>query len=442
MLNRILACALALFVLAGCSPYPMEDVFRMPELPEEFAEFNDQLNKIRAGGAEFTAPTSGYNRQSVQLMDLDNDGIDEGIAFVKESGPPSKVFVYVFKKVEDSYQILERIEGPGNTVESISYADLMGDGNFDMLIGWGVEDSSAKMLTAHEITKDGMRKLVEFSYLYFVSADMDGDGVADLNVVSANDKNNVTELAMYTAELGELRLHSAAPLSEGIEQVRKIRAGYATENTAGIFVDSAYGENSLVTDLVIYQDGRLRNVTLDDTARMSVATERKYAAYCEDVNGDGIIEIPAPKLLPGYEDARRTDVMWGILWRDFNPSGGLIDVAYSYHAYMDNWHLLMPLEWRGHITTERLTQDSGVIFYGVDSKGKRQVLFTIYVLTGESRYTKANYSGRVKIVERQNVVYAASIKQAEYLGKQIDEQSIRDMFHWRETEWSANEVVA
>lgn len=441
MKARLLILIIALFALTGCSPSPVEELFRLPELPQEFVEFNDQLSAIRANGAELTAPLAGYNRQSVQLMDLDNDGIDEGIAFATKKNDAKRAVMYVFKKQGESYQVLGEIEGPGNLVDSVSYSDLMGNGNYEIIIGWGLEDNSARTLTAYEITSGGMEKLLEVPYLYYVQADMEGDGIADLSVVMPDEKNKSPELSFFSRGMGELRFRSSVQLSQGISQIKKIRAGYASDGVPAIFIDSAYNDKVL-TDIIVLKEGQLVNATRDEQTGASEQTARGYQINCEDADGDGIIEVPTPAPFPGYNEESSAAPLCGITWRKYTAAGKLEDSAYTYHDYTDSWHIVLPLKWRGKITAERMGQDRGVMFYSIDSQGKKSLMFSIYVLMGESRYTRAAYSGRFQLTEKQNIIYAGSIKKDSYLGVEINEDSLREMFRWRETEWSSGEVVA
>ena len=442
MRARLLLCIIGIFMLSACSQSPVEEFFRLPELPQEFVEFNDQLSKIRTGGAELTAPLSGFNRQSVQLMDLDNDGVDEGVAFAIKKGEAKRAVMYVFKKQGDSYQVLGEIEGPGNLVDSVSYADVMGNGNYEIVIGWGLEDNSARTLTAYEITSDGMKKLLEVPYLYYVQADMEGDGIADLGVIMPDEKNKSPEIALFSRGMGELRFRSAVALSQGINQIKKIRAGYAADGVPAIFIDSAHNDKTTITDIIVLKNGQLVNAMRNEESGISNLTVRNYQINCEDADGDGIIEVPSPAPFPGYDEENIATPLYGITWRRYNGTQELEDVSYTYHDYTDGWHIVLPLKWRGKISAERMTQDRGVMFYGTDRNGEKILLFSVYVLMGESRYVKATYSGRFQLTEKQNIIYAASVKKDSYSGIDITEESLREMFRWRETEWSSGEVVA
>ena len=96
---KLIAIAMLAMFLTGCTSNSVEDVLRVPALPSEFMEFNDELNKIKASGMEPIAPNSGTNRQSIQLTDLDGDGVDEGIAFFRETSNTYKVYACIFRRL-------------------------------------------------------------------------------------------------------------------------------------------------------------------------------------------------------------------------------------------------------------------------------------------------------------------------------------------------------
>lgn len=60
---------------------------------------------MAADGCSYSAPVSGSNQQSVQLVDLDGDGEEEAIVFARTAGEkPLKA--YVFDKKDGAYRTL------------------------------------------------------------------------------------------------------------------------------------------------------------------------------------------------------------------------------------------------------------------------------------------------------------------------------------------------
>ena len=71
-----------MFVLSGCMmTASVEELYALPQLPVEYQALDAKINAILASGAETTSPTSGANLQSVQMEDLDGDGVQEAVAF-------------------------------------------------------------------------------------------------------------------------------------------------------------------------------------------------------------------------------------------------------------------------------------------------------------------------------------------------------------------------
>lgn len=70
------------FLLTGCLfNSRVEDLYCLPQLPEEYTELKNKIDDILSDGAEYAAPLSGSNVQPVQLVDLDGDGTEEAVAF-------------------------------------------------------------------------------------------------------------------------------------------------------------------------------------------------------------------------------------------------------------------------------------------------------------------------------------------------------------------------
>ena len=75
---RALLLMLLPLLLSGCMlSASVEDLYVLPQLPEEYRDLGVQIDEILASGAEYTSPSAGTNLQSVQLVDLDGEGNEE-----------------------------------------------------------------------------------------------------------------------------------------------------------------------------------------------------------------------------------------------------------------------------------------------------------------------------------------------------------------------------
>ena len=66
--------------LSGCMfTTPEASLYRLPKLAGEYESLETQIDALLSTGGEYAAPTSGSNLQSVQMIDLDGDGVEEAV---------------------------------------------------------------------------------------------------------------------------------------------------------------------------------------------------------------------------------------------------------------------------------------------------------------------------------------------------------------------------
>ncbi|MCC8356721.1 MAG: hypothetical protein LJU34_02545, partial [Oscillospiraceae bacterium] len=68
---------------AGCMS--ADELYSLPQQQEEYIQLQELIGQRIDEGGEYAAPTGGSNRQSVQLRDLDGDGVAEALAFLADS---------------------------------------------------------------------------------------------------------------------------------------------------------------------------------------------------------------------------------------------------------------------------------------------------------------------------------------------------------------------
>ena len=82
----LLSAALTL-LLTGCFVKTVDELYTLPRHSDEYDRLELAIEKVLTSqNASYAAPVSGVNQQSVQLADLDGDGMDEAIAFLKAAG--------------------------------------------------------------------------------------------------------------------------------------------------------------------------------------------------------------------------------------------------------------------------------------------------------------------------------------------------------------------
>lgn len=429
--GAFLLLAALLFCLSGCYSGNIDQYFSLPMASEEYQQLQSLIDEELASGSEYAAPTHGSYRQSVQLSDVDGDGVDEALAFFRDGGKNPKINIYSSENGE--YQLVLSLSGEGSSIGRIDYADLTGDGQKELLVSWQIS-SGVSVLSVYSLSGWSGDTLLSTDSAEFVTGDINRDGCDELlNLRAANSTTYLID--QYTFALGQEPQATSAALSTGIASLQRLRMITLAGDAPALLAESTLMTGDLVSDLFVCRDGSLINLTMNRSTQVS-ETRRSYSlVYAQDIDGDGCTEIPHPQQLYSRGD----EVFWSIAWFRYDASGRASTVMTTYHCVTDNWYLVLPSGWDVGLTVQRDDSVSGeraVILSRLRSDGSLENYVAIYAITGENRYERAKLENRFLLQEEGTTVYAAEI-----LDGKTDENTIRSRFHVIYTDWSSGSVV-
>lgn len=409
--SRGWTCALALLLALLCMGCGLEGgvdkLFSLPELSDEYLELQRVIDGVRATGAVYCAPEAGSHRQSVQLYDINGDGTQEALVFFSVAGErPLKI--YVFIKNEQGYETAAVIEGDGDGIESIDYVDMDGDGWTEAVVGWGM-GPDLKMLSIYALKGFQVSAIATADYAQYTAADMDGDGRTELLVYHrAAETENYGSVELFSLNADGETESTLTRISAGMDTVSRFSVSALKDLPAALYVEGTCA-GGMVTDILTYTDGVLRNITLSETSGVSDGTLRTSAVGFRDLNGDGVVEIPIPRTLPA-----QGETVYRVLdWYGYNSRGKRTIVMTTYHNYSDSWYLILPDEWGDAISIRREDSDAGergVVFSLWNGQGEPVSDFlTIYAISGENREVLAVKDDRFVLYRGVEVLYAAKL---------------------------------
>ena len=432
-------------MLSGCTIPKLtlnsEDLYSLPTLPAKYTELNTQLNEILESGAEYAAPTSGANIQSVQLVDLDGDGREEAVAFFRNAAEEKPLKIYIFTATEDSYQKTELIEGSGTGIYSIAYTDLDGDGRMELLVGWKAT-TELQVLEVYALRPGGAALLVRSDYVKYTAMDLDQDQRQELVVLHADEGGDGVADYYSWQEDGSLASQSSARLSvtmAELNQQGRVTQGKLQEEVPALFVTGVTDASRAVTDILSVRNGELTNVVLSDLTGVSGEIAPFCSLYPSDINNDGLTEVPSPIQVSSMMETgaayQRVD------WYAYNAGGQSSLALHTYHDVEDRWYLRLPEEGLNHIWVGRATMpdEAAVTFYILDGEAMEPFL-RITAITGSSRENRAVRGGRFLLSRQSEVIYTAELLDANdtwQYGVTADE--VREAFSLITSEWSAGD---
>jgi len=436
-MNRIIRSAalpalLALLLsLSGCySSGGIDQYFSLPQPAEEYLQLQQLIDQEIAAGSEYAAPTRGSFRQSVQLTDLDGDGADEALAFFRGADRTLKINIYY--AVGKEYRQVLSIEGEGRAIGSIGFADMDDDGHTDLIVAWQIA-AGMNLVSVYSLRNWTGELLLNTDSSEFITGDLNGDGREELLVIRGGSPGMYLA-DMYTFNSEREPQATSAALSAGIYELRRVRTVKLSGGGPALMVESTLDNGDLVTDLLVCREGSLINLTMNRGTGVS-ETRRSYSLiYSQDIDGDGITEIPHPNQL--YSQGE--EVHWSIAWYRYDPYGRAVIALTTYHCVPDGWYFILPSGWETGLTVRRddsIPGERAVILSRLGTDGSVNDLLTIYTITGENRSDRARLEGRFILLEDSATVYAAQIP-----NDSIAQDAVIRRFNRIFTEWSPGSV--
>lgn len=435
-----LLALLAAVLCSGCLAHSADSLYALPRQSDAYYDLQKAIDTLMEGSSVYAAPVSGSNQQPVQLADLDGDQEDEAIVFLKSSGEkPLKICI--FDKQNDSYENVAIIEGDGSAFDRVEYVDLDGRPGQELLVGRQVSNQVLRSLGVYSYRDSRMMELLSVNYSEFLTPDLDEDKTRDVFVLrlETEERGGVAEL--YRCRDGQLEREQEASLSVGVKSVRRIISGEMCPGVPAVFVASAYGEDSIITDIFAFDDQTFKNVSFAAETGLSTQTVRNYNAYATDIDDDGVIELPSLVVLPSME---AEDTYWMIDWYNLYPDGNRQVKQSTYHSYYGGWYLTLPGYWHGNITVTRgeteLAGVRGLVFSRWNGRETApEEILTIYALTGEDRWQLAEADGRFILAEKGETVYCALLSDTSW-AKRLSQDDVKDMFHFIRINWNSGEI--
>ena len=435
--------------LSGCVFESVDKLYALPVLPQEYKDLQTSIETTMSElGAEYAVISYGSYTSTIQLLDMDGDGEQETAAvFLRVTSAEERPMrVCLFRKGSDNtYRQVHMLSGEGNSINSVAYEDLTGDGSREIIVSWQLS-SGVHILAAYNLAGSEAVELMSTTYNEtYIVTDLDQDGSREIVVFqqdSTGEGNNLAEYYEYRD--GVLIMTSTAPLSDGMRDVSNARVGRLADGRLGVYVALEL-ENGMLTDILVMGENGLSNVTRDIEIGASIATARSYTDVgTTDINGDGVLEIPRPQPLAPL-DPESSSTYYLIYWQQFDSNGKSSTSCITYHAVSDSWYLTLPNGWdTGNIAIARDDSlssrgERAVVFYHRPSQeeggGEPQRFLTIYRLTGNNRNARSKLAGRTTLYTDSAATYCAVLN-GDVWDCGLNETELSQRFKLIMAEWS------
>ena len=365
---RWLLCTLLCLCLAGCSmpgeQVQVEELLRAPKLSGDYGDVQTALNDWLGESAQLKYPMQGDLLSPFLIHDLDGDG-QQDAAVLYTTAQSSNVCVAILQKGRDGmWQVRQNAEGLADTVESVGLAQLQPGDASQLVVGY-VAAQGDHYLAVYSYTDGELSTILEQQYQQYLVEDITGGGSQDLILMSTLEDGGVQIELLTVDKEGSFQQVAVMGLSaDRFSGCASVAAGVGADGRHYLVLDGWTGisGNNLASVLLYFDEDTQQMVPADQ-----ISTEKLYTAslrnvpslVSQDLDGDGIVEIPTQPDEAGLLNMSQSRRMDFIVWMDYtspNPekSFGLLDEE-------TNCYIELPMEWEGNLKLTDSEQYDGAV---------------------------------------------------------------------------------
>ena len=366
--GRWLACVLLCLLLAGCSmpgeQVQVEELLRAPKLSGDYGDVQTALNDWLGESAQLKYPMQGDLLSPFRLQDLDGDGRQDA-AVLYTTAQSSNVCIAILQKDDaDIWHVRQNVEGLADTVESVGLAQLQPGDATQLVVGYTAAQGD-HYLAVYSYTDGVLSTILEQQYQQYLVEDITGGGNQDLILMSTLEDGGVQIELLTVDKEGSFQQVAVMGLSANrFAGCASVAAGVGADGRHYLVLDGWTGisGNNLASVLLRFDEDTQQMVPADQ-----ISTEKLYTAslrnvpslVSQDLDGDGIVEIPTQPDEAGLLNMSQSRRMDFIVWMDYTSphpekSFGLLDEE-------TNCYIELPMEWEGNLKLTDSEQYDGAV---------------------------------------------------------------------------------
>lgn len=366
--GRWLACVLLCLLLAGCSmpgeQVQVEELLRAPKLSGDYGDVQTALNDWLGESAQLKYPMQGDLLSPFLLQDLDGDGRQDA-AVLYTTAQSSNVCIAILQKDDaDIWHVRQNVEGLADTVESVGLAQLQPGDATQLVVGYTAAQGD-QYLAVYSYTDGVLSTILEQQYQQYLVEDITGGGNQDLILMATLEDGGVQIELLTVDKEGSFQQVAVMGLSANrFAGCASVAAGVGADGRHYLVLDGWTGisGNNLASVLLRFDEDTQQMVPADQ-----ISTEKLYTAslrnvpslVSQDLDGDGIVEIPTQPDEAGLLNMSQSRRMDFIVWMDYTSphpekSFGLLDEE-------TNCYIELPMEWEGNLKLTDSEQYDGAV---------------------------------------------------------------------------------
>lgn len=393
MKKRIILMAVAVFLifsLCGCEmvTFNVSELMSPPKATGEKAAIQELIDKEAGSGYTLKYPQNGDYRSSVTTVDYDNDSTEEAIAFYLPSGEAQTVHMLIMDCVDDEWITIGNYTSKNTTVDRLMFCDLDGNGTQEIVVGWSTYNSLINDLSVYLVSDSASFEILsENKYSDFLCGKFTGGTKDELLLLSlyTADKPASAVLVALNDTKNSLYTVSETPLDADVVSFAKLQTGDVFYGQFGAVLDGVTTTGtttSYSTQLLYYSDyfASLQRVSFTQDTPTDQAS-RNYAILSQDIDSDGIIEIP--NTFKMNIDNTQTDAVPAALiyWCEYSAVGTMKIDTVQAASIVYSCRFTIPDKWTNYTAYVNYSTNEITFFEWSNENGLGESLLVIKMFT-------------------------------------------------------------
>ena len=434
LLHMLILTAL---LFSGCSMRTIDEMYSLPKRSEAYSDLQSAID-IAMAGLDYSAPLTGENQQAVQMADLDGDGQEEYLVFTKGSFD-NPMQILVFTQENGRIQIMEVISSNGTAFDQVEYVEIDGKPGYELVVGRKVSNQLMGSASVYSFANGRAERLMNAGYSKLLTCDLGSSDQKEVLLIQRGESDADNAVAVLYRYRSKSMVRSVeVPLSRPALDVKRVAAGKLQCGTPAVFVSSATDENAIRTDILALRDDVLVKLEYDSVEQAGVQTLRNYYVYPEDVNEDGIMELPSLLSVNPISASWQMEEQYQVRWYSVDLEGNRTEKRSTFHNYDGGWYLELDNAWADYVTVYQVGNTYAFYMWN-DTYKEAVAVFTLYSLTGSDRLTQSTEDGRFALHQSDGVIYAARFE-SDVTRYGITEEYMIKSFHLIHKDWNTGET--
>ena len=313
-------CFMMIFTLCGCDFMTADtaELLSPPELSGDMHPISEVVEETAPDGYIMKYPSRGNYRSAVIREDINGDGSLEAFAFYSVTDK-DVITMYInaicLRDGEWTSAAVQQIVAAG--VDKVEFCDLDRDGVKEILVGWQIYGTSEMQLAIYSLGENALTQRIFQQYTHFTVCDLDENDINEVLIIKTGSAEPNNTAALYSLNESGVTAISSCELDRSAKTVNEPVVETLSTGKPAVYIDMIKGVGA-VTEVLFMEKGSLVNPLFDAQTGETLATLRSVSFNIQDINGDGVMEIPVQQSVPSVAHSDVNEKLYLTDWCSFN----------------------------------------------------------------------------------------------------------------------------